>query len=77
MKRFGNLFMYQTTQFDGRYMNCKLLEDVISNDGHIFAFACETFSMIFVDLNASEIHFFEEFDEHIPIFTIHFKISYT
>ena len=77
MKRFGNLFMYETTQFDGTYTNCKLLEDVISTDGHVYAMACEVFPVIFVNMNTSEILFFEEFDTHIPVFTIHFKISYT
>lgn len=76
MKRFGNLFMYETTNFDGRYKNCKLLEDVVTKDGHTFAFACEVFPTIIVDMNMSEIYFFEEFDDHDPIFTIHFKISY-
>ena len=77
MKRFGNLFMYETTNFDGRYRNCKLLEDIVSTDGHVFALSCEVFPTIIVDMNTSEIYFFEEFDDHVPVFTIHFKISYT
>lgn len=73
MKRFGNLFMYETTNFDGCYRNCKLLEDVVSNDGHIFAMACEVFPTIVVNMDASEIYFFEEFGDY---FTIHFKMCY-
>ena len=76
MKRFANLFMYETTNFVGRYRNCKLLDDVPSSGGHFFALAGEVFSAIIVDFENSEIHFFEEFDDHVPIFTIYFKLGY-
>lgn len=76
-KRFANLFAYESSNFEGRYRNCKLLEDVYHADKkHVFAMTGEFFSAIIVDMDASEIYFFEEFDDHVPIFTLHFKISY-
>lgn len=76
MKRFANLFIYETTNFDGRFRNCKLLEDVPSESGFIYAFAGDVFTAINVDFENSEIFFFEEFDDHVPIFTIPFNINY-
>ena len=77
MKRFSNLFVYETTNFDGRYRNCKLLEDIPIGVGkHVYALTGEVFPTVIVDMDASEIHFFEEFDDHVPIFTLHFKCTY-
>jgi hypothetical protein len=85
MKRFSNLFVYESTNFHGVYKNCKLLEDVPYhgpssriNDpfSHTYAFAGEVFPTVIVDLEASEIRFFEEFEDQNPVFTIHFKVSY-
>lgn len=75
MKRFANLFSYETSNFEGRYRNCRLLEDVPSGGGHTFALAGEFFNAIIVDFENSEICFFEEFDDHVPIFTLHFNIK--
>ncbi len=69
--------MYETTDFRGMFTNCRLLEDVFQpNSRHIFAMAGEVFPTIIVNLDESEIHFFEEFDETVPMFTIHFKMCY-
>jgi hypothetical protein len=77
MKRFSNLFVYETTNFQGEYKNCRLLEDVYHmNSKHVFAFVGETFPTIVVDIDNSEIYFFEEFDEYVPMFTVHFKMTY-
>ena len=75
MKRFANLFVYETTNFYGRYRNCKLLEDIRLPSGHIYALTGEVFPTILVDLDNRDISFFEEFDDHIPIITIKFKLS--
>lgn len=76
MKRFANLFLYETTNFDGRYRNCKLLQDIPMIGGkHFYAFEGEVFPTIIVDFENSCVCFFEEFDDHVPIFTIRFKIS--
>lgn len=75
MKRFANLFMYETTNFDGRYRNCKLLEDIRLSNGHVYALTGEVFPTIIVDLDNCDISFFEEFDDHVPIITIKFKLS--
>lgn len=72
---FGNLFRYESTDFQGRYVDCTLLEDVPAA-GHLYAMAGETFPCVIVDLNRCEMLFFEEFEEHVPMFTIHFKMSY-
>jgi hypothetical protein len=77
MKRFSNLFTYETTNFYGRYRNCTLLTDVpLGKSKHVYALAGEVFSAVVVNLEESEIYFFEEFDDHVPIFTIHFKLEY-
>lgn len=73
--RFANLFVYETTNFDGRYRNCKLLEDVRLPCGNIYALAGEVFPTIIVDLDNCDMSFFEEFDDHVPIITIKFKLS--
>lgn len=74
-KRFGNFFLYESTDFHGRYVDCTLLEDVPAA-GHLYAMAGETFPHVIVDLEKSEMHFFEEFEEYLPMFTVHFKMSY-
>lgn len=43
---------------------------------HVFALKGEFFSAIIVDMENSEIHFFEEFDDFVPVHTLHFKISF-
>ena len=75
MKRFANLFLYETTNFDGRYRNCKLLEDIRLPNGHVYALVGEVFPTIIVDLDNCDMSFFEEFDDHVPIITIKFKLS--
>lgn len=72
---FGNLFVYESTNFQGKFQNCTLLEDVFAS-GHVYAMAGETFPCVLVDLDKAEMYFFEEFDEHAPLFTVHFKMSY-
>lgn len=77
MKRFASLFLYESSNLDGRYRNCKLLDDVYHEDmKHVFALKGEFFSAIIVDMENSEIHFFEEFDDFVPVHTLHFKISF-
>lgn len=78
MKKFANLFSYETTNFDGRYRNCTLLEDVHypNSKSAVFALAGEVFPTVIVDLNTCDVYFFEEFDDHVPMFTIKFKFSY-
>lgn len=72
---FANVFVYESTNFQGRFENCTLLEDVFVS-GHVYAMAGETFPFVIVDMDKAEMYFFEEFDENVPIFTIHFKMSY-
>lgn len=71
MKRFANLFTYETCLGGGNYKNCKLIQnaDIHALDG-------EFFETIIVDFEKSEIYFFEKIDNHIPRFTLHFKINY-
>lgn len=77
MKRFSNLFVYEKTDFQGTFTNCKLLEDIFhENSKHIFAMTGEVFPTIIVNIEKSEIYFFEEFDNQMPMFSIHFKICY-
>lgn len=78
MKKFANLFSYETVNFDGgRYTNCILLEDVhYPNSKSVYALAGEIFPTILVDLNTCDLYFFEEYDENIPAFTIKFKLVY-
>lgn len=75
MKRFANLFSYETSNLEGRFRNCRLLQDVPSGGGHMYALAEEFFNVITVDFENLEICFFEEFDDHVPIFTVHFNIK--
>ncbi len=77
MRRFSNLFVYESTTFDGVYRDCKLLEDIYhTNTKHVYALTGEMFPVIIVNIDTSEIHFYEEFDLDVPIFTLHFKLQY-
>lgn len=78
MKRFSNLFVYEHTNFDGIYKNCKLLENVYQQPGYgnVYALAGEEYPTIIVNMETSEIHFYEEFEDRFPIFTLHFKVCY-
>lgn len=78
MNRFFNVFSYESTNFDGRYRNCKLLMDVPLSkcEGHIYALSGETFPLIIVDMNTSDMYFFEEFDDHVPVFVTRIQVKF-
>jgi hypothetical protein len=73
MKRFGDIFTYESVCFEsGQYKNCRLLRDVVA-DKHVYAYEHEIFPLIVFDSNTYEFNFFEEFDMYCPIFTIRIK----
>lgn len=73
MKRFGDVFTYESVNFaTGQYKNCRLITDVVI-DGHTYAYKHEVFPLLMFDSNTYELHFFEDFDTYCPVFTLKIK----
>ena len=77
MKRFGDMFMYETAWFEaGKYRNCRLLKDIIASDGHVYAYAHEVFPLVEFNSTLYEFSFFEDFDLVYPLFTITYSSKF-
>jgi hypothetical protein len=73
MKRFGDIFTYESVCFgSGQYMDCRLLRDIVA-DGHTYAYEHEVFPLIVFDSRTYEFNFFEDFDMYCPLFTLKIK----
>ena len=74
LKRFGDVFTYESVKFhSGQYTNCRLLKDIV-DDGHTFAYEHEVFPLVVFDSDTFEFYFYEDFDKYCPVFTL--KIKY-